>query len=422
MVLLKSLLFFLPFYLFSFSLVFCPPPPAKRQKAEFQHENKANDNENRVEEEEPDKNLYDFHYSKYLELVVQILESQPKFQQRLREMNEHDIKAGKIADHLDELDEEVFDKLTNAKIEEVERLRAVVEEQIKQDGDARNVQLPEHLDVNDWKKFGKEDLRKLIQKTVADMNKMDEERKQKFKEYEMEKKAVEDHKLAQMGQDEREKEQKAIEGSKKRHREHEPMKHPGGKDQLEEVWEERDHMDKDSFDPTSFFNLHDLNGDGHWNEGEIDSLFQIQLEKVYNETSPDDDPKEKVEEMHRMREHVVKQMDKNGDRMISLQEFLQDTQAQAPEGTKDEGWQDLAAQKIYTEEELAQFEKEYAQQKGWGEHAYDAASDPSPAGGHGQNAMAGGAAVPPNAADTAPQKGDKLAVEKVPKLDPVYGI
>lgn len=27
--------------------------------------------------------------------------------------------------------------------------------------------------------------------------------------------------------------------------------------------------------------------------------------------------------MYRMREHVVKQMDKNGDRLISLQEFLQ---------------------------------------------------------------------------------------------------
>ena len=26
--------------------------------------------------------------------------------------------------------------------------------------------------------------------------------------------------------------------------------------------------------------------------------------------------------MYRMREHVVKQMDKNGDRMISLDEFL----------------------------------------------------------------------------------------------------
>lgn len=58
----------------------------------------------------------------------------------------------------------MFDKLTKAKIEEIERLRATIEEQIKKDGDARNIQMPEHLDVNDWKNFGKEDLRKLIQK------------------------------------------------------------------------------------------------------------------------------------------------------------------------------------------------------------------------------------------------------------------
>ena len=30
----------------------------------------------------------------------------------------------------------------------------------------------------------------------------------------------------------------------------------------------------------------------------------------------------RIEEMYRMREHVVKQMDKNEDRLISLDEFL----------------------------------------------------------------------------------------------------
>lgn len=43
---------------------------------------------------------------------------------------------------------------------------------------------------------------------------------------------------------------------------------------------------------------------------------------MYNETNPDDDPREKYEEMNRMREHVVRQMDKNNDRMISLEEFM----------------------------------------------------------------------------------------------------
>ena len=58
----------------------------------------------------------------------------------------------------------MFDKLTKAKIEEIERIRASIEKQIELDGDAKNVVMPEHLDVTDWQKFGKEDLRKLILK------------------------------------------------------------------------------------------------------------------------------------------------------------------------------------------------------------------------------------------------------------------
>lgn len=54
--------------------------------------------------------------------------------------------------------------MTKAKIEEIERIRAGIEKQIEKDGDAKNVVIPEHLDVQDWQKFGKEDLRKLIQK------------------------------------------------------------------------------------------------------------------------------------------------------------------------------------------------------------------------------------------------------------------
>ncbi|EYC24464.1 hypothetical protein Y032_0013g1918 [Ancylostoma ceylanicum] len=139
-------------------------------------------------------------------------------------------------------------------------------------------------------------------------------------------------------------------------------------------------MDKDSFDPRTFFALHDLNGDGYWNADELEALFQKELEKVYNETDPDDDPRERMEEMYRMREHVTKQMDKNNDRLISLEEFLQvslmgcaqvfeihstsllkDTEAQTPD--KDPGWKDLGDQQVYTDEELQEFEREYAKQQ-----------------------------------------------------------
>lgn len=63
-----------------------------------------------------------------------------------------------------------------------------------------------------------------------------------------------------------------------------------------------------------------------------------------------------------MREHVTNQIDKNGDRLISLQEFMQDTEAQTP--NKDEGWKDLGNQPVYTDEELKMFEEEYAREMG----------------------------------------------------------
>ncbi|KAF7639616.1 hypothetical protein Mgra_00000941 [Meloidogyne graminicola] len=401
--------------------VTCPPPPAKRQKTE--HDNSENTIDG-TPAEQPYQ--FNFPYSKYLELVVKILESQPSFHEKLKGMSEAEIKEGKIADHLDDLPQEVFDKLTQAKIEEIERVRAEIEKQMEKDGHPKNVILPEHLDLQELKTFGKEDLRKLIKKTVADMEKLDEERKKEFKEYEMQKKAEEDHKWAQMSMEERNKAIKEIEEAKKHHNDHEELKHPGGREQLEEVWEERDHMDKGTFDPKTFFSLHDLNSDGYLNEEEIEALFQLELEKVYNDTDPADDPKEKIEEMYRMREHVVAQMDKNGDRLISLEEFLQDAQVEAPEGQKDEGWKDLGDQKIYTEEELAQFEKEYAQKKaGWGDHAYDQVvpdmpnlqKDKQQDSEYGQLPK-----VPVQVQPVHDQEVPNVHQQPPQKVDPVYGI
>lgn len=81
------------------------------------------------------------------------------------------------------------------------------------------------------------------------MEEIDKQRREQFKEYEMKKKAEEDHKLAQMQPDQRAEEQRKLEESKKRHNDHEKVKHPGGRQQLEEVWEETDHV---SNFPTTF--------------------------------------------------------------------------------------------------------------------------------------------------------------------------
>lgn len=69
--------------------------------------------------------------------------------------------------------------------------------------------------------------------------------------------------------------------------------------------------------------MHDLNGDNQWDEDEIRALFQKELDKVYDRNAPEDDMREREEEMERMREHVFKESDKNKDRLISYDEFLE---------------------------------------------------------------------------------------------------
>lgn len=53
------------------------------------------------------------------------------------------------------------------------------------------------------------------------------------------------------------------------------------KAQLEQVWEEEDHMDKQDFDPKTFFAMHDLNGDGVLDEQEIEAILQLEAKKIY---------------------------------------------------------------------------------------------------------------------------------------------
>ena len=68
----------------------------------------------------------------------------------------------------------------------------------------------------------------------------------------------------------------------------------------------QDHMPAEEFDPKTFFALHDLDGNGFWDQDEVRVLFAKELEKVYDPDAPEDDMREREEEMERMREHVFK--------------------------------------------------------------------------------------------------------------------
>jgi nucleobindin len=62
--------------------------------------------------------------------------------------------------------------------------------------------------------------------------------------------------------------------------------------------------------------LADLDGNGFWDADEVKALFQKELDKMYDPNAPEDDMRERREEMERMREHVYSESDVNKDHLI----------------------------------------------------------------------------------------------------------
>lgn len=83
---------------------------------------------------------------------------------------------------------------------------------------------------------------------------------------------------------------------------------------MEEVWENQDHMGDQEFNPSAFFQIHDLDGNRHWDENEVKILFLKELDKMY--AGEKVDVNERAEEMERMREIVFKEADTNRDGFI----------------------------------------------------------------------------------------------------------
>merc|ERR1712096_294491 len=92
--------------------------------------------------------------------------------------------------------------------------------------------------------------------------------------------------------------------------------HPGSRAQLEE-----DCLEDQEFNPKTFFRMHDQNGDGFLDQVELEALFTKDLDQAYS--SMKDEHKRDIrmeEEKRRMRNHVLKEVDVNKDKMVSLDE------------------------------------------------------------------------------------------------------
>ncbi|KAG0718055.1 Nucleobindin-2 [Chionoecetes opilio] len=323
-----------------------PTPEEEKKAAEAAHED-ADDWELNLE------------YGRYLKEVVQALESDQVFRKKLETAEVDDIKSGKIARELHFVDHNVRTKLDELKRRELERLRqAAVREHEKQTGvDRTLLKIPVHIDHRNPTRFEVDDLKQLITTTTKDLEKVDQERKKDFKKYEIEKEFDRQQELQEMDDSHRKEAEDKHQQGVKHHKQHDKLHHPGSKQQLEEVWEEQDHMQPEDFDPNTFFHLHDLDGNGYWDQTEVKALFKKELDKMYDPNAPEDDMMERYEEMERMREHVFRESDADKDNLISFREFVDQTKRADFE--QDNGWQGLdEQQEFYSQQEYEEYERQ----------------------------------------------------------------
>ncbi|KAK2842647.1 hypothetical protein Q5P01_012847 [Channa striata] len=307
------------------------------------------------------------HYDRYLREVIEYLEKDPHFKEKLKNANMDDIKKGKLSKELDFVHHHFRTKLDELKREEMNRLRMLIKAKHDIQGDGLTVDHQvllkqfEHLNHMNPDTFEVEDLDRLIKAATKDLENFDKDRHDEFKRYEMTKEHERRERLKNMNEEDRKKEEQHYEEMKKKHADHPKVNHPGSEDQLKEVWQEADGLDPEDFDPKTFFKMHDSNGDGFFDEAELEALFTKELEKVYNPENEEDDMFEMEEERLRMREHVMNEVDTNKDRLVSMSEFMAATKKQ--DFYDKDGWETLDQNPLYTEEELREYEQQLAKEE-----------------------------------------------------------
>ncbi|KAJ8247566.1 hypothetical protein GJAV_G00247790 [Gymnothorax javanicus] len=300
------------------------------------------------------------HYDRYLREVIDFLENDPHFREKLHNTDIEEIKKGKLAKELDFVSHHVRSKLDELKRQEISRLRVLIRAKQQFEGGKgmdhqtflRQFQYLNHRNPHT---FEVEDLDRLIKSATSDLENYDRARHEEFKRYEMMKEHDRREMLKTLDEEKRRAEEQHYEEMRKKHADHPKINHPGSQDQLKEVWQDTDGLDPEEFDPKTFFNLHDTNGDGFFDEQELEALFTKELEKIYDPKNTEDDMVEMEEERLRMREHVMNEVDTNKDRLVSREEFVLATNKK--EFLESDSWETLEQKQVYTEDELRQFEE-----------------------------------------------------------------
>ncbi len=220
-------------------------------------------------------------YHRYLKEVVNILESDKAFKSMIENASTEDIKSGRISQHLEFVDHNIRTKLDELKREEIDRLRALIAQKAlihSLEPHVTETDFPKHIDqTSNIEKFESADLETLFKQATSDLEEIDKLRRAEFKEHEIEKEYERRVKLKNMDDVHRKQAEEEFQKQQAEHQKHQKINHPGSKDQLEEVWEEQDHLEGNEFNPKTFFSLHDIDGNNFWDQAELESLFEIEV-------------------------------------------------------------------------------------------------------------------------------------------------
>ncbi|XP_029142297.1 nucleobindin-2 [Protobothrops mucrosquamatus] len=279
------------------------------------------------------------YYDVYLRQVIEVLETNKHFREKLQTADIEEIKSGKLSKELDLVGHKVRTKLDELKRQEVARLRMLIKAKIDayQDSGVDHQALLKqfgHLNHHNPHTFEVKDLDMLI-KTVSVQQIFSQmlRWRQRHKKNELLPPPSVSNIYDGIVDDEHCSFVKSFAQMVF------TINFQGSKDQLKEVWEEADGLDPNDFDPKTFFKLHDVNADGFLDEQELEALFTRELEKVYDPRN-EEDPK---------------------DRLVTLEEFMRATEKR--EFLEPESWETLDQQQVFTEEDLKDFESHIFQKE-----------------------------------------------------------
>jgi len=317
---------------------------------------KKEDHVEMSDEEKELKGQQDMEYYRYISQVFSEIQNDPELSRALENLTEADMHAGGVIDHLHLAKHDIRMRLDEIKRMEIERQRDLIrQKKLTLEKKEGNEWHPMHHENKET--FEAEDLLKLAKKHSHMLETLEKSRKRDFKLYEMKKEHDKKEKMKKMSTKEKEEFLKHEKEKEEKDKQHEKLHEPGSEAQLHETWEKDDELDPESYDSKTLFNLHDKNGDGYLDLYELETTLLSEVDKVYNESDPNTDLRERQEELDRMSEHMMESIDKDADSLISMDEWLkhnEDTNYK-----EDNEWKPLTEEDQYTDEEYAEYEKEF---------------------------------------------------------------